>query len=186
MKFLPTKSRRLLPLLIVAGFFIPAYKSVSAFQFILLALQEAKLHSDITISDALMIVVPLGLVPVTAIGIFIRAVLKLRIRTTITSLPALMLFFSVGILSLSGTISGHDVSFPSVLIRMQAGFYIVAIASLLLIATKDQRRRRVRKMKASETFVTEETEVAQPLSPNHANDIGTVSFTKSASKFSLK
>ena len=160
MKFLPTKSRRLLPVLIVAGFFIPAYHGISAFQFVLLALQEAKLHSDITISDALIIVVPLGLVPLTAIGIFIRAILKKTIRTTVTALPALLLFFTLAIVSFSGTISGYDVSFPSVLIHMQPGFYIIAFASLLLIATKDQRRRRVRKMKSSETFVTEEAETA--------------------------
>lgn len=154
MKLLATQYRLFLPVLIIAAFFIPAYHNISGFNFISLALAEPKGHADISQTDALIIILPLVFIPLSALLIFIRSYLHLPTRMTVVVLPFLFLVFFIALLPFSRNINRSDLSFPKILFTMQIGFYVVAISSLLLIFTKNYRKKKVRKVSVPDDLVS--------------------------------
>ena len=154
MKYLKTRARLILCILIIAAFFIPSYNNVSAYGFIKLAFLETKDHSEVTSTDVLITIVPLLLVPLSALVIVIRTAVHLPTRKTYLGLPLIFLiFFFVILLPGGSTISGKF-SDPKVLLEMQAGFYLAATAAVLLLFTRSFKRKRQRRTVAvSETIV---------------------------------
>jgi hypothetical protein len=153
MKLLNNKSRLLFCSLIIAAFFIPSYNNISGFGFINLVLQEAKTPGEITLTDAVVIIIPLLFIPISALIVFIRSALHLPTRKTFISCPLLFLFFFFAVLVFSAKNASADLSSPGNLLDMQIGFYIAATASLFLIFTKNGRKKKVRRA-PSETMVT--------------------------------
>jgi hypothetical protein len=142
MRILPHQTRLWLSALIIVSFIIPAYKSISAFTFIGLALSEVETHADVTIIDVLIVVSPLIFMPIIAIVIAIRSVRRVPVRKTVTALPLVLLVFFCAILSFSSNNSDVHAPLPGLLFDMQIGFYLTVIASLLLVFTKNVSKRR--------------------------------------------
>lgn len=152
MPLLSNKSRLPLSVLLLIAFFIPAYNNVSAFTFIGLAFSEAKAQTEITFIDVLILITPLIFIPVIAVVILIRSVMQVRIRKSVTGLPLLLLLFFIALLSFTGNRSTLHFPVSKLLFGMQVGFYLTAIASLLLLFTKNKRKhRRKRKTLSSQT-----------------------------------
>jgi glucan phosphoethanolaminetransferase (alkaline phosphatase superfamily) len=154
MKLLSNKTRLLLSILIIISFFLPAYNAISAFKFISLALSETTPPTDINLIDVLMILAPLVLIPIIAIVVFIRSYMKASTPTTVTGLPLLFLMFFFGILFFTGNISSISSPAYKFLLKMQIGFYLTVIASLLLLFTRNGRQHRHKRRRQSSLKAT--------------------------------
>ena len=144
MKILKTKARLLLCGVIIAAFFIPAYNNISGLSFINRAFSEAKTHNEITETDVLITIIPLLFIPFSALLILVRAVAHVSTRKTYLALPLLFMLFFFGILYISSGNTSGGFSSPKVFFQMQPGFYIAGLASLLVIFTKNYKKRRHR------------------------------------------
>lgn len=145
MRTLRKKARVVLSTLILAAFFIPSYKGVSAFHFISIAFAETTAHSEITSTDVLILIIPLILVPVTALAISLASWLKVSIRRTFTALPLVCLAGFTIILAISSRNVSAGFSNLSLLLQMGVGFYLALVAALILPFTKNPVRKRIRR-----------------------------------------
>jgi glucan phosphoethanolaminetransferase (alkaline phosphatase superfamily) len=152
---LSNKYRLPLAILNLISFFIPAYDNTSGFQFIGLAFAEAEARAEITLIDVLIIITPLIFIPVITLVVCIRSAMKARIRTTIIGLPLVLLVFFFVLLVFTGIASNDHITASKLFFSMEIGFYVAAIASLLLIFTKNgSRHKRRRKGHSSEMETT--------------------------------
>lgn len=155
MKFIKTKARVLLCVVITAAFFIPSYNGISGFSFINRAFSETVTNSEITETDVLITIIPLLFIPLSALMILICAWLQVTTRKIFLALPLLFMLFFFGILYLGASNSSDGFSSPGVFLRMQPGFYIAGLASLLLIYTKNYKKRKHRRnISSSEVVAT--------------------------------
>lgn len=158
MNFLTTRARLLLCCVIIAAFFIPAYNNISGAGFIRLAFIEGESHSEITSTDVLIAVIPLILIPFSALVILLRSAAYMSTRKTYLALPLLFMAFFFGVLYLSSGNTSGSFSSPKVFFQMQPGFYIAGLASFLLLFTKTYKKRRHKRIvhipDASEQAVT--------------------------------
>jgi len=154
MKLLNTKTRLLLCLFIIAAFFIPAYNNVSGFNFISIALSEAKTPGEVTLTDVIIVLAPLVIIPISALVIFIRSAIHLSTRKTFISLPFLFLAFFFAVILLSARNISTELSGMGALFNMQLGFYLAAASSALLIFTKNSGKKRAKKFEPeAETMI---------------------------------
>jgi uncharacterized membrane protein YhaH (DUF805 family) len=150
MRAIISKARYLLCCLIILAFFIPSYQNISGFSFIPLAFSAVEGQSEISSIDVFIAVVPLVLIPVSALAILVRTSLRKTTRKTIKALPLICLFIFTVILFMSlRSISGGGRSSLRILSHMQGGYYVVAVASLLLPFTKAPYKRRSKKQQAT-------------------------------------
>lgn len=141
MKFIIIKGRPLLCCLILIAFFIPSFENVSGLGYINHAFSEVRKSGEITRTDALITIIPLLLIPFFALIILIRSIRHMNTRKTYLALPFVFLCFFFAILFLTSGSTGSFSSFK-VLFQMQIGFYLSAMASLLLVFTKHYKRKR--------------------------------------------
>lgn len=138
MKKLNRRARIILTLLIIAAFFVPAYKTYSPFDFIYLAIDEANSEVDVTAMDVLVVLIPLLSIPFTALLILIRSLKKLPSRRTLRILP--FLFFSF-VLMIIFFLQHSQFSVETVLMflnSMELGFFVLALTTFLLIFVKNR------------------------------------------------
>lgn len=150
MKFFITNARLLLTGLIVAAFFLPSYGGISGFRFISLAFSEINRESEITSTDVFIMILPLIMIPVFALLLFIGAALKQPMRKILTGMPLICLCTFLAILLVGARNGSGSFSGPEFLVQMQVGFYLAFVASILLVATKDPRKKRVKRRKRTE------------------------------------
>jgi hypothetical protein len=125
--------------LLIAAFFIPAYNGISAFSFIGIALSAIKNDSDVTYVDLLVILLPLLSIPVSAGIILWRAAKRRHFNGILLSLPLFFLLFFFLILSFDMNRQINNVSAITLIKDMSVGFYIAALASVLLILSYSRR-----------------------------------------------
>lgn len=145
MKFITTNARQLLCGVIIAAFFIPAYNNISGFGFIDHAFSAVNSQNEITETDVLIIITPLLFVPFSALFILLRTASRISSRKTYLVLPLLFMLFFFGVIIISAANSSGQFSNPKVFFQMQPGFYIAGLASVLLIFTRNPKKRKRRK-----------------------------------------
>ncbi len=131
--------RAIFAVVVIVAFFIPAYNSVSAFQFLLLALGSLRNDSEITLVDLLVILLPLLLVPATALLILFQALNKRRVNSLLLCLPFFSMAFFFLIFSFDRVRQVSSFSVLNLLTEMRVGFYLAAFASLLLLFSYNRR-----------------------------------------------
>jgi hypothetical protein len=140
-----SKARYTLCTLIILAFFLPSYQDISAFNFIPLAFSSADEQSEISSADVFIAVVPLVLIPLSALAIIILTSMRRVIRKTFKALPFICLAIFTFILFLSlRTIEGSGMSSLRTLSHLGVGYYLVAICSVFLPFTKSPYRRKMR------------------------------------------
>ena len=147
MNFLKKRARLLLCCFIILAFFVPAYDNISGFGFVRLAFTESENNSEIKFADILIIIVPLLALFLSALVILLRTVAYLPTRRLHLTLPLLFLLSFFGVMYISGGNTAGNFSHPRVFLQMQPGFYITAFASLLLVFTRDYKKKKHRKRK---------------------------------------
>jgi hypothetical protein len=152
MQTILSKSRFTLCYLILGAFFLPAYQDISGFTFIPMALSSTEEQSEISSADIFVAIIPLVLIPLSSIAILVRTYMRRPIRKTFKALPLISLAIFTFILFLSlRTIVGSGMTSLRILSHFREGFYLIAIASVLLPFTRSPYRRkvnRVQEMKA--------------------------------------
>lgn len=148
-----SQARPALCVIILIAFFLPAYKSYSAFDFVPLAMTEASGANGITTTDVLMLLLPLLLIPFFAILLIALFAFRISVKPVYLALPLvfssffLLLFFrSQGANEDALSISG-----------LRVGFYLAAIAVALLPFTKDRKKKSRRKRKKIQAETTSAT-----------------------------
>lgn len=141
MKTLQNKGRWVLCLLIIAAFFLPGYNGYSGYQFVSASFEEVAQLSGVTSTDVVIAVVPLVMIPVTALVLWLFVAVRFPIRRIYVGLPLLFLLFFTGIL-LAAEKNGQPVSSPfAILARLEVGFYTALLCSLLLPYTRNPKRK---------------------------------------------
>lgn len=125
--------------LLLAAFFIPAYNNVSAYGFIGLAIASVKTDAEVTFLDALVILIPLLFIPLSALLILFRAFRKKPFNGLLLSLPLFFLLFFFFILSFDVNRQTSDADMIGLLKGMRFGFYIAALAAVLLLLSYSKR-----------------------------------------------
>lgn len=125
--------------LIVAAFFIPAYDKVSAFQFLWVAVDSIDNDTELTFIDLMVVLIPLLLIPFTAVLILFRAIRNKSQNSLLLGLPFFSLIFFFLLLSFDMSQQASTLNALELLKQMQVGFYIAALASLLLLLSYSRR-----------------------------------------------
>jgi hypothetical protein len=125
--------------LIILAFFIPAYDQTSALHFLFLSVGTVGTDSEITLLDLGVILLPLLLVPFTAIVVLVKAVKKRPLNSLLLSLPFFSLAFFFLILSFDVSRQVNSTTVFSFVTQMRVGFYLAAFASLLLLLSYSRR-----------------------------------------------
>ncbi|RYZ30036.1 MAG: hypothetical protein EOO10_04240 [Chitinophagaceae bacterium] len=147
MQTLISKLRYILCFVIISAFFLPSYQDISGFTFIPLAFSSTDDQSEISTADVFIATIPLILIPVSSIAILVRTYMRRQLRQTFKALPLICLAVFTILLFLSlRTIAGGGMSSLRILSHLREGFYITAIASMLLPFTKSPYRRKVKRV----------------------------------------
>lgn len=125
--------------MVITAFFIPAYQSISAFRFLIMAIGTIGNDSEITLIDLLVILLPLLLIPATALLILIKAINKKPLNSLLLRLPFFSITFFFLILSLDMTRQVASNNVFDLLTKLSVGFYLAAFASLLLVFSFSRR-----------------------------------------------
>jgi hypothetical protein len=125
--------------LLIAAFFIPAYSNVSAYRFIGLAIGSAQTDAEVTFMDALVILIPLLFIPLSALLILFRALRQKPINGLLLSLPLFFLLFFFLILSFDVNRETSNADMFGMLKDMRFGFYMAALTSVLLLFSYSKR-----------------------------------------------
>lgn len=149
MKTLRKRARVILSTLILAAFFIPSYKGLNGFGFISVAFAETKTNHEITSTDVMILVIPLLLVPLTALGIWLATWLKISMRTIYTALPLICLFGFTAVLLMSAPKNSVGLSNGGLLLKMGFGFYVALLASLCLPFTQNPKKKKIRRHRSA-------------------------------------
>lgn len=128
-----SKCRAIFALLIIFAFFVPAYHSVSAFQFLFIALSALRADNEVTFIDLLVVLLPLLSIPLTALFIFIRTVINKPLNVLLLNIPFFSVTFFFLIFSLDMNRQSSSTTVFDLLPQMRIGFYLATLASLLLI-----------------------------------------------------
>jgi len=148
MQTLITNSRFILCGINILAFFLPSYQDISAYTFIPLAFSSTDDQSEISTADVFIATVPLILIPVSSIAILIRTYMRRHLRIIFKALPLICLAVFTVLLFLSlRTIAGGGMSSLRILSHLREGFYITAVASVLLPFTKSPYRRKVKRVR---------------------------------------
>lgn len=153
MKNIIAKGRLLLCAMIVFAFFLPAYAGYSAMRFIPLALSEAD-KSNVTTMDALILIVPLVLIPAIAFTVLGLFLLRIAIMQSYLALPLLFMVFFLGLLFRSPGMAAAGGGIRG----LQIGFYLMALSAAALPFTKNARH----KSKRHSTKSVAKTEIPAP------------------------
>lgn len=141
MKTSLAKSRMALCALILLAVFLPAYNGYSAVSFIPLVLAEVS-NGEINLTDAAISIIPVLLVPVSAIVVGMFQLLRIPLRRVYVAMPLVFLLFFTGILFTAERSANPSSSVFGLFKRAGLGFYLAYIACLLLPFTKNAKRRR--------------------------------------------
>ena len=125
--------------LLLAAFFLPAYNNVSAYRFTGLAIESAQTDAEVTFMDAMVILIPLLFIPISALLILFRALQQKPINGLLLSLPLFFLFFFFVILSFDVNRETSNADILGMLKDMRFGFYMAAMASVLLLFSYSKR-----------------------------------------------
>lgn len=147
MKKVISNARPVLCGLILLSFFLPAYAGYSAIRFSMLALAEASGKNNVTTTDVAILVLPLLLIPATAIGFCLLFLLHQSIRRIYLALPIIFLVFFLALLFNSPGLAAGRFT------EMQAGFYLMSVSACLLPFTTDAKRKRRRRRRHSSATV---------------------------------
>jgi hypothetical protein len=139
MSFNRNRSRAIYAALLLLAFFIPAYNQVSAFRFLIQAVSSAGNDNEITLVDLLVVLLPLLLIPATALLILVKAVNKKPLNSLLLSLPFFSMSFFFLILSFDINRQASGSNALGLLKQMSPGFYLAAFASLLLLFSYSRR-----------------------------------------------
>lgn len=131
-------SRAICASLIIIAFFIPAYDNISALDFLHLAIYSVSNDAELTFVDLLIVSTPLLLVPLTAIIILYRSLQKKALHHLLLALPFFSLTFFLLLVSfdINKDLAGSGI--VSLLKNMRTGFYLAALAALLLLLSPTQ------------------------------------------------
>lgn len=155
MKLLPTQGRLLFAALIIFAFFIPSFNGVSGFRFVLQAFAEANGEGELTITDAIIFIIPLLSIPLAGLIILFRSIAELPTRKSFIYLPLLLMGFFFCMLYFNQRFQSYYPGVTGLLKRMQPGCYIGMVSAACLAFTKDFRKKRVRRKKS---FIIPDTE----------------------------
>lgn len=125
--------------MVIIAFFIPAYHNVSAFGFLIMISGYIDTDSEITLIDLSVVLLPLLLIPATALLILIKAISKKPLSSLLLSLPFFSLTFFFLILSVDMNRHVNSNSILELFTQMSVGFYLAAFASLLLLFSYSRR-----------------------------------------------
>jgi fatty-acid desaturase len=125
--------------LLIAAFFIPAYNHVSAFSFIGLAIGAVSTDSEVTFIDIMVVLLPLLFIPISACIILWRAFKHRPFNGLLLSLPLFFLLFFFLILSFDMNRQVNNVNAITLIKEMSIGFYLAALASVLLLFSYSKR-----------------------------------------------
>ncbi len=125
--------------LVVIAFFIPAYGRISAFHFLLIAIDSVGADNEITIVDLVIVLLPFLFVHLTALIILLRAINNKPQNSLLFALPffSIALFFLILSFDMNRQVNNTNVF--GLLKEMSFGFYIAALASLLLLFSYSRR-----------------------------------------------
>lgn len=126
-------------ILIIIAFFIPAYENISGVGFLNLALGTVNNDDEMTMVDFIIISFPLLLIPFTALVILFKSLRKKALTSLLLSLPFFSLAFFMVLLSFDMNKDASHSGIFNLLKNMRFGFYIVCIASLLLLFSQSRR-----------------------------------------------
>ena len=142
MILLRKKARSVLCLLIIIAFFVPAYRSTSAFSFLWVAMSATARGQDVNTTDTLVMILPLLMVPLSAIFLLIFSELRIAVRRANVALPVIFLTFFTVVFYVSERTGQSGLSPLKMILSMQPGFYLAALSSVGLLFTKNQKRKR--------------------------------------------
>ncbi|MBB1287214.1 hypothetical protein HRH25_22750 [Flavisolibacter sp. BT320] len=125
--------------LIIIAFFIPAYDNISAVGFLNLAFGTVSNDDEMTMVDFIIISFPLLLIPLTALIILFKSLRKKALNSLLLSLPFFSLAFFMLLLSFDMNKEVNNSGIFSLIKNMGFGFYIVCLASLLLLFSQSRR-----------------------------------------------
>src|SRR5215204_2015816 len=91
MDFLIKQARIILCAVIILAFFIPAYQNISGFTFISTAFSKIDGQTEIMVEDVIITVIPLVMIPVSALLILIGTYRRRSIQKTFKALPLICL-----------------------------------------------------------------------------------------------
>jgi hypothetical protein len=131
--------RAVCAVLIIVAFFIPAYRNVSAFNYLWLAINARTTDTELTLIDLAVVLLPLLLIPVAAIMVLVRALKRKTQNTLLLCLPLFSLFFFFLILSFDISRQVSNLNTLELLKQMSVGFYVAALASVFLLLTYSKR-----------------------------------------------
>lgn len=139
MRLSRNRFRMIYAALVIVSFFIPAYQNVSAFEFFSLAIGDIRSEADVTLLDLVVILIPLLLIPFTALYVLMRAANKKPMNGLLLGLPLFSFAFFFLILSLDINRNVNNVDVLELLKEMSFGFYITAMGALLLLFTYSKK-----------------------------------------------
>lgn len=148
MKTLRRKARVILSTLICIVFFLPAYNGVSGFRFVSLAFSEVATNRELTQTDVLILVVPLVLVPLTALAIALISWLRISLQKIYTAMPLLCFLSFMAILLMSAGNGSSSFSKGTILSQMGLGFYLTLLAAAYLPFTKNPVVKKIRRRRS--------------------------------------
>lgn len=154
MKRLQTRSRIPLCGCILLSFFLPAYKHYSAFQFIGIVRNSIDKAYDITNTDAVIAISLLLLIPFSTAVLLLRTWLCIPTRRVYVAMPLIFFMFFSGLFFATQT-SLAGPSSVNLFTPAEFGFYLAAACSVMLLFTKNQKRKRRKK-----TEIEREAELA--------------------------
>lgn len=125
--------------LVIVAFFIPAYHHVSAFEFLFLAIGSIGIDSEITLVDLFVVLLPLLLIPAAALWILVKTIVRKPLNSVLLGLPffSILFFFLILWFDRSRQVSSGNPL--TMLTQMRVGFYLAAVASLLLLFSYSRR-----------------------------------------------
>jgi hypothetical protein len=144
MKLFKTKARVPLCGFIFLAFFLPAYQGNSAFQFISIVLSQVNKAYDITTTDAYIAIFSMLLIPFSALLLMIRTALRIATRSIYVAMPLIFFLFFTGLL-FTNISSVTNSSRFNAFAHTGIGFYLAALACILLLFTKNPRKKSRRR-----------------------------------------
>lgn len=136
------EARPLICLLIVATFFLPAYRQLSGFTFVKLALNGPESGSQLTFADTVVAILPLLLIPAVAAMLLVRSLQRVPVRKTYVTLPLVFLIFFSGIVAWSERHSTDIRSLFDIVKHVRPGYYAAVLCCGILPFTRNRKRRR--------------------------------------------
>ena len=141
MKRFLSKARVLLCGLILLSFFLPAYAHYNAVQFISFLLEAVNKAYEITAADAFLAIATLLIIPFSALALIVCSYQRKPVRRIYAAVPLIFFLCFTGLLFTNETGQAGDRAY-NYFAAAGPGFYIAGLSCILLLFTKNPRRKR--------------------------------------------